>query len=126
MNTNTEAADSPVGSGLYGKLVGIVKQQEQVQLISEALSLLGVIKFEVLDGQAGMERLVNWRDTVTAYFFGDMEQEMVERYLDAVQNGLIVFAATVEHQTADQAGMTARELGATDVAHFGNAVVTNY
>ena len=57
---------------------------------------------------------------------GDMEAEMVQRYLEAVEGGLIVFAAVVEPEAANHAATTAKGRGASEVVHFGDWVITNY
>ncbi len=51
---------------------------------------------------------------------------MLQRYLDAVDNNLIVFAAPVESEMANSAAEIAKTNGASEVTHFGNSVVTNY
>ena len=113
-------------STLYGKVIGIVEQRDQLQAVCEALTQLGVQDVEVLDGVAGIQRLDGWQVAVSEYFFGDMELEMVHRYRDAVHNGLIVFAAAVMPEIADQAAESAKERGASEVVHFGNSVIKNY
>ena len=113
-------------STLYGKVIGIVEQRDQLQAVCEALTQLGVQDVEVLDGAAGIQRLDGWQVAVAEYFFGDMELEMVHRYRDAVHNGLIVFAAAVVPEIADQAAESAKDRGASEVVHFGNSVIKNY
>ena len=110
----------------YGKVIGIVKNRDQLQAVYEALSKFGVNDVEVLEGAAGIKLLDREQDGVSQCFMGDMEAEMVQRYLDAVKSGLIVFAAAVESETADQAAAAAKVQGASEVVHFGNWVITNY
>ena len=110
----------------YGKVIGIVDNRDQLQAVSEALSKLGIPEFEVLDGAAGIQLLDGEQDAVANCFMGDMEAEMIHRYLDAVKHGRIVFAAVVEPEAADQAAETAKARGATEVVHFGDWVITNY
>ena len=55
-----------------------------------------------------------------------MEGEMLQRYLDAVANDLIVFAAVVVPELAEKTSRIAKMHGASEVVHFGNSVVTNY
>ena len=90
------------------------------------MSKLGVREVEVLDRAVGIKVLDSEQDAVANCFLGDMEAEMVHRYLEAVKNGLIVFAAVVEPETADQAAETAKARGASEVVYFGNWVITNY
>ena len=110
----------------YGKVIGIVENRDQLQAVTAALSALGVQDIEVLDGAAGIKLLDSEQDAFANCFMGDMEAEMVHRYLDAVKNGLMVFAAAVEPETADEAAETAKSRGATEVVHFGDWVITNY
>lgn len=110
----------------YGKVIGIVNNRDQLQAVSEALSKLGVNEVEVLDGAVGIKLLDGKEDAVSHCFLGDMESEMVQRYLEAVKGGLIVFAAVAEPEAADQAAETAKARGASEVVHFGNWVITNY
>ena len=110
----------------YGKVIGVVNNRDQLQSVSEALSKLGVNDVEVLDGAVGVKILDGEQDAASQCFLGDMEAEMVQRYLDAVKSGLIVFAAVVEPETADQAAAAAKAQGASEVVHFGNWAITNY
>ncbi len=126
METETEASESKTGSTLYGKLIGVIENRDQIQPLCEELSTLGVREVEVLDGPTGISRLESSLDAVSGYFFGDMESKMVQRYLDAVKKGMIVFVALVVPETSDQAAETAKGRGALHVVHFGNSVVTNY
>ena len=77
----------------YGKVIGVVENRDQLQAVSEALSKLGVQDVAVLDGAAGVQLLDREQDDAAHCFLGDMEEEMVHRYLDAVKQGAIVFAA---------------------------------
>ena len=126
MKTVNESATLEPEKTPYGKVIGIVENRDQLQAVSGALSKLGVNDVEVLEGAAGIKLLDREQDGASHYFLGDMEAEMVQRYLDAVKNGLIVFAAVVEPETADQAATTAKGRGASEVVHFGNWVITNY
>ena len=97
----------------YGKVIGIVKSRDQLQAVTQALSKLGVQDIEVLEGAAGIKLLDKEQAGAAQYFLGDMEAEMVQRYLEAVKGGLIVFAAVVESETANHAATTAKERGAS-------------
>lgn len=110
----------------YGKVIGIVKSRDQLQGVCEALSKLGLQDVEVLEGTAGIRILSGEQSAVANCFMGDMEAETVHRYLDAVKNGLIVFATVVEPENADQAAAAVKERGAVEVVHFGDWVITNY
>lgn len=126
METETEASESKTGITLYGKVIGVMERRDQIQPLCDELSTLGVREVEVLEGETGIKRMEKSLDAVSQFFFGDMESKMVQRYLDAVKQGMIVFVALVVPETADQAAETAKGRGALNVAHFGNSVVTNY
>ena len=110
----------------FGKVIGIVANREMLQAVSEALIQLGVPEVEVLNGALGVEILEDDKVAVANYFFGDMEAVMVQRYLTAVKNGQTVFAAKVESESVEQAAASIKALGATDIVHFGDWVITNY
>lgn len=124
--TETQVSESKTGSTLYGKVIGVMERRDQIQPLCDELSTLGVREVEVLEGETGIKRMESSLDAVSQFFFGDMESKMVQRYLDAVKQGMIVFVAQVVPETADQAGETAKGRGAMNVVHFGNSVVTNY
>ena len=126
MPTNDSSADEKSDETLYGKLIGGMTTRKELDVFCEQLSEHGVREIEVLDGSSGTEQLEAWHDTVSQYLMGDMEAEMVQRYLNAVSEGKIVFAAVVAPADADRVGELAREAGAFHVAYFGNSVVTNY
>lgn len=126
MKTDDESIAVESEKTPYGKVIGIVANRDQLQAVSEALSKLGVNDVEVFEGAAGIKLLDREQDGVSQCFLGDMEAEMVQRYLDAVKGGLIVFAAVVEPETANHAATTAKRRGASEVVHFGNWVITNY
>jgi hypothetical protein len=106
--------------------MGVVESYDQLQAVFKALSQLKIKDFEVLDGAAGIDLLNSERQVVSNCFLGDMEEEMVHRYLKAVKHGQIVFAATVDSEHVPQAALTAKAWGATDIVHFGSLVITNY
>ena len=124
------AVEEPIGvepeKTPFGKVIGVVENRDQLRAVSEALAKLGVQNVEVLDGAAGVKLLDGEQDAVSQCFLGDMEAKMLQRYLDVVKNGWIVFAAVVEPERADQVADTAKARGATEVVHFGNWVITNY
>ena len=110
----------------FGKVIGIVANREMLQSVSDALIQLGVPEVEVLKGVLGVETLEDEKVAVANYFFGDMEAVMVQRYLTAVKDGQIVFAAKVESASVEQAAASIKALGATEIVHFGEWVITNY
>ena len=110
----------------FGKVIGIVSTREKLRAVSEVLTQLGVPEVEVLNGVLGVETLEDEKVAVENFFFGDMEAVMVQRYLTAVKNGQIVFAAKVESESVEQAAASIKALGATEIVHFGDWVITNY
>ena len=126
MDNDTETIKQEPDRTLYGKVIGIVKYRNQLKSLCESLAILGVREVEVLNGDSGTERLETWKDTVSKYFFGDMEGEMLQRYLDAVANDFFVFAAVVVPELAEKTAEIAKNHGASEIVHFGNSVVTNY
>ena len=51
---------------------------------------------------------------------------MLQRFLDAVANDLIVFAAVVVPELVEKTARIANMQGASEVVHFGNSAVTSY
>ena len=126
METDQKLDNLTLDATPYGKVIGVVKSRVQLQAVTEALANLGVLDVEVLGGATGIELLNSEQDAVSQCFLGDMEAEMIARYLLAVKNGEIVFAAVTEPATADQAAEAAKAHGASAVVYFGNWVITNY
>ena len=111
---------------LYGKLFGILQHRHQLKALSNSLATLTDDEIEVLDAIPGIDQLEKLKEGVSQYFFGDMEGQMLERYLDALKNNLIVFAVPLESEMANSAAEIAKSNGASEVTHFGNSVITNY
>ena len=126
MNNVTETVEQRTEQTLYGKVLGVVEYRYQLNALLESLAILGVHEVEVFSGPSGTRQLETWKETVSHYFFGDMEGEMLQQYLDAVANDLIVFAAVVVPELADRAAEIVRMAGASEVVHFGNSAVTSY
>ena len=126
MDNDTETVKQEPDRTLYGKVIGIVRTRSELKSLCDSLAILGVREVEVLNGDSGTKRLETWKETVSQYFFGDMEGEMLQRYLAAVANDLFVFAAAVAPELADKSAEIAKMQGASDIVHFGNSAVTNY
>ena len=122
----TETTELAPERDLYGKLVGVVQSREQLKTLCESLAVLGIEVVEAFDDLTGIAQLEKWKESVSQYLFGDTEGKTLQRYLDAVKNENIVFTAVVKSSAANNAAETAKSHAATDVTHFGNAVVTNY
>ncbi len=126
MSAVGQSVSTPPKVTPFGKVIGIVANREMLQTVSEALIQIGVSHVEELNGALGVETLEDDKVAVSNFFFGDMEAVMVQRYLTAVKNGLIVFAAKVESESVEQAAASIKALGATEIVHFGDWVITNY
>lgn len=110
----------------YGKVIGIADNHAQLDQISAAVEKLGVKEMEVIDGAAGKAFLDSEYDVVFQYFLGDMEAKTILHYRNAVSHRHLIFAALVEAENAQPVAEAAKALGATEVVHFGEWVVTNY
>ncbi len=126
MDANRDSVDLNSAKTPYGKVIGIVENRKQFQTVSEELSKLGAHQVDAYEGNPGINLLSGEQDTVSQSFLGDMDAEMMKRYLDAVKNGQIVFSAVVAPEVVDQAAETAKAQGASEVVHFGAWVITNY
>ncbi len=126
MNNENETSGQEPHTGLYGKVVGAVRNSDQLESLVESFEKLGVTEVEVLQGVSGTEQLEAWKESFSQYFFGDMELKMLQRYLDAIAADFIVFLAVVEFDQADATAETAKAHEAIDVVYFGNSAVTNY
>ena len=126
MNAVDGSVIAPPKMTPFGKVIGIVETREKLRAVSEALTQFGVPEVEVLNGALGVETLEDDKVAVSNYFFGDMEAVMVQRYLPAVKGGQTVFAAIVESEFVQQAAASIKALGATEIVHFGDWVITNY
>jgi hypothetical protein len=101
----TRTSEMEPGRGLRGKLMGVVQYRHQLKRLCEALRVPGVREVEVFDGPSGITQLKEWEEGVSRYFVGDTDGEVLKRYLNAVKNDLIVFAAVVEFETASDAAL---------------------
>ena len=122
----TGTTDLAPESELYGKIIGVIQSRKQVETLCESLDAIGIREVEILDGPTGVTQVAKWKGSVSQYFMGDIEDKMLRSYLNAVTNNLIVFAAVVESDNANDVAETAKTKGATEVTHFGHSVITNY
>jgi hypothetical protein len=128
MNENKEnrPAESFRKRSPYGKVMGVVETHEQLQRLTNALAAMDIKNVRVLQGKDG-ERFLKREEDVTDYFvLGDVEPEAVYRYLEAVKNGYIAFAVSVNPDAADRVAEMAKAEGANNLVHFGEWVITNY
>lgn len=126
MNSDIETVKQKPDRALYGKVVGVVKYRHQLKSLCRSLAILGVREVEVLSGTSGIQRLETWKQPISRYLFGDMEGEVIQRSLDAISDGHIVFAAAVVPEFAEKTARIANVQGAFEVMHFGKSAVTNY
>lgn len=126
MTHDNETIDHKPDAELYGKVMGILRNQTQLDAFVAELGTTGVGNVTILRGLEGTEQLESWRESLAKYFFGDMEMKMLQLYLDAIAMDLIIFVADVESDIAEKTAELAKSHGAVDVVHFGNSVVTNY
>ncbi|HQX48674.1 MAG TPA: hypothetical protein PLY87_09120 [Planctomycetaceae bacterium] len=126
MKTHEANSEVQAESELYGRVVGVMKHRTQLKSMCESLTALGVNEVDIFDGPTGIQRLGELHKNALQYFFGDMEAVLLQSYLDAAGDDQIVFAAVVDPEFANQAASLAKSQGATQVAHFGNSVITNY
>ena len=125
MNMETGTTELAPERDLCGRLIGVIQSRQQLKPLCVSLNTLGIREVEVFDGPAGVTKLEKWKKGVSQYFFGDMEGEMLRRYVHAVRNDHIVFAAVVEAEAFSNAAETARTQGATEMTHFGQFVIAN-
>lgn len=123
---NTETLEQTPDADLYGKVMGIVRNQPQLDAFIEQLGTEAAGKVTALRGAEGTEQLENWKDSLAKYFFGEMEMKMLQLYLDAIAVDLMVFAVDVDFDSADTTAELAKAHGAVDVVYFGNSAITNY
>ena len=127
MEASTGTVDLKPRETPYGKVIGVATGDDQLRLITEAIAKLGLRNIEVLEGGEGSKVIEGWQESVAETFLGDMESELVRRFLKAVNHGLIVFAVSiVEHGTAQPVAEAAKAQGASEVVDFGTMVITNY
>lgn len=119
-------SSSEPATTLYGTLIGIVDDREQLRLVCQQLATLGVREVEALAGEAGITRLEAATVTYSAAFMGDMELKTVQAFLDSVRSGKMVFVATIVPELAGPGAEAVKTLGASGVVHFGNSVITSY
>lgn len=125
-DTVSSTTAAPPDKVPYGKVVGIVRDRDQLNAIFRALTTLGAQETEVMGGSVGVSMLDKEEDDVARCFLGDTEKDMVHRYLNAAREGLLVFTVAVEPREADLVARTAKSLGALDVAYFGTWAITSY
>lgn len=122
---DSTVAPAPVCSPC-GKVLGIVENQTMFDAVAAAWTRLGVQQIENWNGPLGIETLEADKVDAAGRIFGDMELIMAQRYLTAVQNGEIVFAAAVEPKNIETAAELAKAIGASELVHFGRLAIRNF
>lgn len=126
MKRETETNEPDLDRALYGRVVGVVQDGQQLTDLSNALMRMGTGDMEIHRGPAGIAALEKWKDDTDQFFFGDMEGEILQRYLDAANENLIVFSVIVESSAANEVAEMCKSNGAVEVVHFGISAVTSY
>ncbi len=126
MNSHDSRTETVPERSLYGNIIGILENRRELERVQNELLKLGASNFISLNTLDGIDQMVKWRESVAQYFMGDMETKMLERYIDAARSEQGVFAVTVSPDLANEAGALAKSLGAVQVVHFGDSVITNY
>jgi hypothetical protein len=109
-----------------GKLFGVLKYRHELKELCSSLAAVGVAEIDVFDGNPGISRLRTWEERFSNYFLADRETGLLTDYREAVSNNFIVFTAVVDSSQEIAAAVTAKACGATQVACFGDSVVTSY
>ncbi len=126
MTHEIENPDQQPERALYGRVLGILEDRDQLKSLSASITDVAPTEVEVLDGSAGIARLEEWKDETSQYFFGDMEGDMLQRYLDAAKGDLTVFSIVVDSDAASDVAQKCKANGAVQITHFGNSAITDY
>ena len=103
-----------------GKVLGIVDTQGQLDDIVASLSKAGFKGIKALHGQDGIQLL----ERVNSFFFSDMEERVLERHIQELQEGHFIVAVETPSERAEEAAEVASKHGARRLVHFGLLTVT--
>ena len=126
MSTHEHSVDPDSEIAIYGKLFGIFNDHMKVKDFKLAVPEHAVDNIEVIEGNEGVLLLSRWENTVSGYLMGDMEQETIRLYLDAVRQGLVVFSVSVKSDEVEAIAAVAKRSNAARLVYFGESVVTSY
>lgn len=126
MSTHEHSVDPDSEIAIYGKLFGIFNDHMEVKNFKLAVLEHAVDNIEVIEGNEGVLLLSRWEKTVSGYLMGDMEQDTIRLYLDAVRKGLVVFSVSVKSDEVEAIAAVAKGSNAARLVHFGESVVTSY
>lgn len=126
MITNSKPATLSEPRSSFGKVVGVVQTQAQLQAISTAMAEAGHLQTEVFEGTGGLAILIGDEKESSHCFLGDMEEAMAHRYVSAAKQGSLVFSIPVGSGNASDVAEIAIAQGAVDVVHIGQWVIRNH
>lgn len=98
-----------------GKLLGIVESQDVLDSLSRALETAGFTQIKFLSGEDGVSLL----ERSEGFFFSDMEDQVLTRYIEEVKAGHFIIAIDVPSARVDEAVDVASQNGASRLVHFG-------
>ncbi len=107
------------------KLMGVFEDTQALESFASRVETSFEDEVELLRGAAGQRCLEKVGETVHGFveaLLGDMESGMLKVYLQAVEAGHTVFAIPVTSESRDEIVREAVQLGAKNLAHFGQLV----
>ena len=126
MSTSERSIDPDSEIAIYGKLFGIFNDHMEVTDFRSAVPEHAVDSLELIEGNEGVLLLSRWENTVSGYLMGDMEQDTIRQYLNAVRKGLVVFSVSIKAEDAEGIAEIAKRNNAARVVYFGESVVTSF
>src|SRR5690606_24606225 len=103
-----------------GKVLGIVDTEAQFDDVVAALKSAGFEGITALHGEDGIQLL----ERVNGFFFSDMEERVLDRHIQELNQGRFIIAVETPSTRAEEASNIASELGARRLVHFGLLTVT--
>lgn len=103
-----------------GKVLGIVDAEAQFDEVVAALKRAGFDGITTLHGEDGVQLL----ERVNNFFFSDMEERVLERHIQELNQGHFIIAVETPSSRAEEAANIASEYGARRLVHFGLLTVT--
>jgi hypothetical protein len=97
-----------------GKLLGIVDTRAEFDAIVQSLGESGFDKIEAVCGEEGVQLL----ERIHTFFFSDMEDRVLKRHIDELNQGHIIIAITTAADRVDEAVSVASQKGARPVVWF--------
>jgi hypothetical protein len=103
-----------------GKVLGIVNTQAEFEAVVQALRSAGFNKIAAICGEEGVQLL----ERVNTFFFSDLEERVLNRHIDELNAGHIIFGIETPSERVDEAVEIATQHGARRLVHFGLMTVT--